>query len=477
MEKIADFLKIHKDILEKEMNEFLITAFEQELFEIVQHIPILFNSVFQELGNKLSSRLWRSSKAVSIIISMFDPEYLLRYKEENNGLNMLALLLKNGLPKTCWEYLTKVLPKELEDSHLEKRLEILLEKGVQGMSLIDYSFVKRKHSIGEYIKSLTLKLEGDLEIVFPKLLKISLIRKQKNENVLKKEAIIFENMKKMSTACSSFKSKKVGKGILPPLSLTHYSEILKNPEIYNSLVNLTQKVRDTYSKKNKVFNLVDINFKSSVIEDEKSLRKIINQLQKQLLISVDVEFTDPKIQIDLPKNRNHIHNIAASIQISTLKQVYFIDSIKLHSVILEILGPIFQNEKILKIFHSCEGDVNVLYQSFGVITMNIFDTCKADRVVKNYKDTRGLSTLVKNEFSFDIDKSFQVATWNVRPLPMPMIDYAVNDAVLLLPLFTTLLQKAQLKNERGTEIKIWGLSNHITKWIKQIKDNVALQID
>ena len=77
------------------------------------------------------------------------------------------------------------------------------------------------------------------------------------------------------------------------------------------------------------------------------------------MITVDVEFTSPSKTDENLKER--IFKIAASIQIATTKKVYFIDTLVLCNKIKKHLGPILENPKILKIFHSCEGDINVLY--------------------------------------------------------------------------------------------------------------------
>lgn len=86
-------------------------------------------------------------------------------------------------------------------------------------------------------------------------------------------------------------------------------------------------------------------------------------------------------------------------------------------------------------FHSCEGDVRCLYLAYGFLVRNIFDTSKCEKILSKTKETPGLRRLCKKMLDIEIDKSYQFSTWSIRPLPKAMIEYAVADAVLLLPIF------------------------------------------
>ena len=180
-----------------------------------------------------------------------------------------------------------------------------------------------------------------------------------------------------------------------------------------------------------------------------------------------------------------VRYLAASIQISTMEKAYWIDSIKLHDHLTQlelskpkeiesgtgkinqdpegldplednystnrIFSKILTDRKVIKVFHSCEGDVNVIYRSFGIIVNNIFDTARTFQLILNelknskeekistlFKDLRldpktnyGLKDLASILIGVKLDKSFQTAMWRVRPVPKVMLEYAVNDAVIL----------------------------------------------
>jgi len=43
----------------------------------------------------------------------------------------------------------------------------------------------------------------------------------------------------------------------------------------------------------------------------------------------------------------------------------------------------------------------------------------------------------------ELDKTFQVADWRIRPLPKGMMDYARNDSHYLIPVYMMILELAE----------------------------------
>jgi exosome complex exonuclease RRP6 len=46
-----------------------------------------------------------------------------------------------------------------------------------------------------------------------------------------------------------------------------------------------------------------------------------------------------------------------------------------------------------------------------------------------------LEKITKLFLNVDLDKTFQVADWRIRPLPKGMLDYARNDSHYLIPIY------------------------------------------
>ena len=77
-----------------------------------------------------------------------------------------------------------------------------------------------------------------------------------------------------------------------------------------------------------------------------------------------------------------------------------------------------------------------------------------------------------------MDKSFQIASWRVRPLNKAMIDYGLSDSYLLLVLFWHMMREMILQDgpdgdgEVGEvkrdlwELRTWVKSNNLRKWVK-----------
>ena len=47
--------------------------------------------------------------------------------------------------------------------------------------------------------------------------------------------------------------------------------------------------------------------------------------------------------------------------------------------------------------------------------------------------------------NIELDKTFQVADWRIRPLPKGMCDYARNDSHYLIPVYMMVLELADSK--------------------------------
>ncbi len=85
-----------------------------------------------------------------------------------------------------------------------------------------------------------------------------------------------------------------------------------------------------------------------------------------------------------------------------------------------------------KIFHGADYDIRSLYRDFTIEVRSLFDTQIAARFL-GMKET-GLASLLQERFGVASDKRYQKKDWSRRPLPEPMLDYAVQDICYLLPL-------------------------------------------
>ncbi|HOR78505.1 MAG TPA: HRDC domain-containing protein [Anaerolineaceae bacterium] len=166
-----------------------------------------------------------------------------------------------------------------------------------------------------------------------------------------------------------------------------------------------------------------------VVEDEESFAHMCADLAAQPAIAVDTE-----------SNSLHAYQERVClIQISTRAQDYLVDTLALDS--LDLLGEVFANPAIQKVFHAGDYDLTCLKRDYAFTFANYFDTSIAAAAVG--EENLGLSTLLTKYFGFSVDKRYQRANWGKRPLDPEMLRYAQSDSHFLLPLRDRLLPRLQ----------------------------------
>ena len=203
-------------------------------------------------------------------------------------------------------------------------------------------------------------------------------------------------------------------------------ECINNSKIIIDLI-LNQQIEDE-------FKIVNPKYIHSFIDTEEKLAEMSKELANEKLLGVDAEFDGDKCEID---------GVVATIQISTFKKSYVIDSLKLHHLIKKYLGDLFENENILKIFHGCSNDLSWILSNFEIKTNNIYDTAESFVVYqeiilnKSFKNSNhpSLYYLVVFFLGVKLNKIYQTSNWKIRPLTDAMYQYALNDAKSVLYLY------------------------------------------
>lgn len=186
-------------------------------------------------------------------------------------------------------------------------------------------------------------------------------------------------------------------------------------------------------------------FAYKLIETQSALLDFVGLHQQVEWLAFDTEFIGEK----------RYRALLCLIQIASPTGFYLIDPFGLENLtpFLELLS----NPKILKITHAGENDYKILYQDFGIIPKNIFDTQLAAGFV-GYNYPVSFQRLVEQELNIFLDKSYVVADWEERPLRQKAIDYALNDVVYLHRLYVKLsayLKKKQRDNWLQWELDRW----------------------
>ena len=100
----------------------------------------------------------------------------------------------------------------------------------------------------------------------------------------------------------------------------------------------------------------------NLINDDNSFKKFINSCLEEKVISIDTEFVRNKT----------FYPILCLLQIGTSKGSFAIDPNKITNLLL--LKKILRDKNLLKIFHSPRQDIEIFFNLFGSLPINIFDT-------------------------------------------------------------------------------------------------------
>jgi ribonuclease D len=168
-----------------------------------------------------------------------------------------------------------------------------------------------------------------------------------------------------------------------------------------------------------------------------ALQRLADTLLRQDVVAVDTE-----------SNSLYVYREQVClVQFSTLEADYLVDPLALGD--LSVLGELFSNPGIEKVFHAAEYDLICLRRDFGFEFANLFDTMLAARILG--REAVGLGSMLEQTFGVQLDKRHQRADWGQRPLPLHLLSYARLDTHYLI----------ELRNNLETELRqkeLWELA-------------------
>ena len=170
------------------------------------------------------------------------------------------------------------------------------------------------------------------------------------------------------------------------------------------------------------------------------LEVCVTRLSVANIIAVDTEFI--RVSTFFPK--------LALLQIFDGKEIYLIDApaisknlrssdpefIQLWSGLIDV----FNSASIIKVFHACEEDLELLHYYYGVMPQSIFDTQLACGFV-GLDYPMGYQKLVAELCDAHVEKGDSRSNWLQRPLIPSQLSYAAYDVVYLLTIWRLLCEK------------------------------------
>ena len=157
-----------------------------------------------------------------------------------------------------------------------------------------------------------------------------------------------------------------------------------------------------------------------LVADDAGLASLVRELAACPIVAVDTE-----------SNSLHAYRERVClIQFSTPAADYIVDPLRLPD--LQALAPLFANPDQQKIFHAAEYDLICLGRDYHFAFTNIFDTMSAARTL-GWPQV-GLAAILDTRFGVKMNKKYQRADWQRRPLTAEQLDYARLDTHYLAAL-------------------------------------------
>lgn len=157
-----------------------------------------------------------------------------------------------------------------------------------------------------------------------------------------------------------------------------------------------------------------------MIQDDRSLARLISRLERQTAIGLDTE-ANPLFAYQ---------ERLCLIQISAGKRDYLLDP--LSGIDLTLLAPVLADPALLKVMHGAEYDILLLKRTHPFEISGLFDTMVAATSLGI--PSPGLTAMLKQVLGVQIDKKYQRSDWGKRPLSEGQLEYARGDTRYLLEL-------------------------------------------
>lgn len=208
-----------------------------------------------------------------------------------------------------------------------------------------------------------------------------------------------------------------------------------------------------------------------IINTQAELESLCEKLKKAKKIAIDTEFLREKTYYLQPclmqisfRNEDFEKNVYTEKEREEFEKNTHCRAIDLlsNNLMYDSLKEVLEDEKILKIFHAGDQDIELIYELFGVIPKNITDT----QIMSNFaylKHNIGYSNLVKALIGEKLDKEKQRSNWKQRPLSDAQVEYALTDVKYLINIHDILYKNIE---ELGR-----------IKWVREEVDSILLNIE
>ena len=170
-----------------------------------------------------------------------------------------------------------------------------------------------------------------------------------------------------------------------------------------------------------------------LIDTDQQFIAFLERCKKSPYIAIDTEFLREKTYY--PK--------LCLLQMGIENEIAIVDPFKIRN--LTALADVLVDPSIVKIFHACSQDVEILYHETGVVPSPIFDTQIAAAVLGKTQQA-SYSSLVSQYCDVNLPKKDSFTDWSRRPLSDSQIHYAADDVKYLPQIYYEMLAQLKRKN-------------------------------
>jgi ribonuclease D len=168
-----------------------------------------------------------------------------------------------------------------------------------------------------------------------------------------------------------------------------------------------------------------------IISTPERLEGLVREYVREEVVAFDLE----------ADSMHHYREKVCLLQVAASSGVFLIDPLSFSD--LSSLAALLGDSRIRKVFHGADYDVRSLKRDFSLKINNLFDTMIACQFLGEREV--GLAAVLRKRFGVELDKRFQKADWSKRPLDPAMMEYAVADTTLLIPLYLQLEEELERK--------------------------------
>jgi len=225
----------------------------------------------------------------------------------------------------------------------------------------------------------------------------------------------------------------------------------------------------------------ELNIKYKLIETVDDIKELASEILINNIsrIGLDTEYFKGS------HYQGHLCLFQISYFLNSEKKISIIDLLKFEKkAIINNLEKILNNERIEKVIHACENDIEWIYEDYGIFVRNVFDTQEIFTIINENNKKVGLNHLLNNYFKLNLEKQtkkyFQTSNWEQRPLLKEQLDYAALDTLYLVDLRDKIYDEFKQKMitlKKKKKKKLLESANNTIADKLSLKDKIDISYD